>query len=156
MWAPHRTQPVGPDVTQSALAALSQGDRAGQIVLSEAELSSLLRAAIVRRGGNEEVFRDVQVWLEPDTMYLKLLLHQGIIPLVPTDTALNLASGIRVEDGQLRVGLVRAGIGVIPLLSQEVLDMLEGQLGLAMNDIVNRATPLDIALDTGQITITLP
>lgn len=156
MWAPHRTQETGSAVTQSAWTALSEGDRSGQITLSEAELSSLLRAGMVRGSEDEGLFRDVQVWLEPNTMYLKLLLRQGIVPFVPTDTALNVEASVSVEDGQLQVGLHRAGMGVIPLVSQPILSMIEEQLGLAVNEIINRSTPLDVTLDTGQITIDLP
>ena len=94
---------IGADVPQSALIALSQGDRAGQIKLTEDEFSSLLRAVLVNATDEQTLIRDVQVWLEPDTVYLKILLREGAFPLIPTGMALNVEGGLRIADGRLRV-----------------------------------------------------
>ncbi len=114
MYAPHRAQESGAPVLESALIALTEGDRAGQVKLTEDEFASLLRAVLVNTTDEQTLIRDVQVWLEPDTVYLKILLREGAFPRIPTGVALNVEGGLRTADGRLRFDLRRAGRGRHP------------------------------------------
>lgn len=156
MYAPHRSQVTDATVYRSALTALAEGDRAGRITLSEAELSSLLTAALAGRSGEGGMIRDVQVWLEPDTVYLKIMLREGAIPRLPGDVAVNVEGGLRTADNRLQFELERAGVGVIPIASPALLDLVEAQLKIAVRRLVDRASPLGVEVDTGTITIDVP
>ena len=156
MYAPHRAQESGAPVLESALIALTEGDRAGQVKLTEDEFASLLRAVLVNTTDEQTLIRDVQVWLEPDTVYLKILLREGAFPRIPTGVALNVEGGLRTADGRLRFDLRRAGVGVIPVVSPALLDILEGQLEVAAGELVDRASPLGVTVDSGVITIDVP
>ena len=156
MYAPHRELVSDTETLRSALLALAEGDRAGQIVLREDEFSALLRAALANRTGDGGMVEDVELWMEPDTIYLQIMLREGTIPRIPGRVALNLEGGLRTADGRLVFDLSRAGVGVIPILSPAVLDLLETQLDFAMRRLVDRASPLDVAVDSGQITIAVP
>jgi hypothetical protein len=156
MYAPHRTLEYGAETLRSGLMALTEGDRSGQIRLSEAELSALLTAMLVDETNAESLIRDVQVWLEPDTVYLKLLLRDGALGQPTGNVAVNVEAGLRTEDGRLLLEIHRAGLGVIPILSPTLLDTLETQLHTQVGKLVNRSSPLDVTIDSGTMTIELP
>lgn len=156
MWAPHRAVETDAAMLQSALTELAEGDRAGRITLTEEQLSSLLRATLTRHEGQEGTVSDVQVWLEPDTVYLKVLLREGAVPLIPTETALNLEGALRTVDGRLQFELRRAGVGVLSIVSPALLDAIESQLNVAVRSLLDRTSPLHVDVDTGVIAIDVP
>ena len=156
MYAPHRAIESDTEIQRSALLALSAGDRSGQIVLSEEEFSSLVRALMVDDYSDESLVKDVVVWLEPDSVYAKVLLRAGAIPGIPTETALNLQGRLRTEDGRLKLDLERAAIGVIPLMTPALLNLVESQLETSVLQLVDRVSSLGVTVGSGTITIDVP
>ena len=156
MYAPHRQLEIGPDTFVNALNALSEGDRAGEIVLTEAEFTSLMDAFFVDKNDNTSAIKELQVWFEPDTVYAKLLLREGAVPGIPTDTALNLEGSLRTEDSRLHFDIERGGIGVFGSLSPILISSLEEELDKQIGVLFDRTTPLDVKVDSGKMTILLP
>jgi len=156
MYAPHRSMESDMEIQRSALSALSEGDRTGRIVLSEEEFSSLIRAMVVDDSNGESLVKDVVVWLEPQTVYVKVLLRKGAVPGVPTETALNLQGRLRTEDGRLKLEVERASVGVIPLMTPALLNLVQSQLETTVFNLVDRVSPLGVAVGSGTITIDVP
>ena len=156
MYAPHRTRSVNADTLQSALIALSEGDQSGRIRLSESELASLLNLALVDEADPDALVRDVQVWLEPDTVYLKFVLREGVVRAIPGEVAINVQASLRSEEGRLILGLQRAGAGRNPHprpSTQEQIGSLHQNRG---RTLVDRSSPLDVTVEPGEIVILLP
>jgi len=156
MYAPHREAKTDLPVLQSALMALSDGDRAGQITLTEAEFSSLLRLFLVDDSLHDGKIRDAQVWFEPDTVTIKLLLREGILPFIPSDAAANIEGELITEDGQLVFNMNRGGIGVIPIMSPALRLMIEDEISQSFGEIFNRTSPLNVKVNSGTITVDIP
>ena len=156
MWAPHRPVEVTEDATNAAKRTLAEGDRAGSITLTETEFSSLLHLFLIGRDGESSLFRDINVWFEPDRIYLKTLLKQGTIPGIATDVALNLETALTVQDGEFKLDVKRVGMGVVPILTERIVLLLEDALNARIRMIGAGKMPADIHLDTGTIAIEVP
>ncbi len=156
MYTPHRQLETGPETLRDALNALSEGDRAGEIVLSEAEFTSLMNAFFVDEYDESSAIKELKVWFEPDTVIVKMLMKEGVLPGIPSDVALNLEGTLTTEDSRLRFNLERGGVGVLASLSPIVREVLEAELDRQVGILFDRTTPLTVRVDTGTLTITLP
>lgn len=156
MFAPHRTAERNADTLQSALMALGEGDQSGRIRLSESELASLLTLALVDEADPDSLVRDVQVWLEPDTVYLKFVLSEGVVQAIPGEVAINVQASLHTEEGRLILGLQRAGVGAIPILASMTDERTGAPHRNRGRTLVNRTSPLDVTVDAGEIVIDLP
>jgi len=156
MYAPQRTVERSGDTLQSALLALSQGDQSGQIRLSESELESLLNMALVDNSDDERLIRDIQAWLEPDGVYLKVYLRDGAISTIPGEVALNLKVTVQSENGRLVLSVPRASLGALTLFGPGGPDSDGSSSPVRSRVLLDRASPLNVTVESGEIVIDVP
>lgn len=154
MWTPHREVASQPDQSGDAARALVGGLAAREVTLTEAQATHLLRRLWGDTPEDERAIRDMRVLFDPDLVSVKVLLRQGVVPGIPSDTALNLAGRLATVDGRLRFEVERAGVGVIPLAPQAVLDLINNAMAALLQDQAIRAADR-VVLEQGQIVIYL-
>jgi hypothetical protein len=152
MWTPHRQIASQPDQAGEATRALLGGLLTHQVTLTEAQATGLLRQAWGVTPTS--AIRDVRLLFDPDRVYLKILLRQGVIPGIPGDTALNLAGRLATVDGKLQVAVDQVGLGVIPIAPADALALLNQALTTLLQDQAGRAAGA-IALEQGVLIISL-
>jgi hypothetical protein len=154
MAAPHR--PIEQDLALARAAGQTalRGLITGQLTLTEAEVTNLLRLRLMSDPQAQTMIRDVRVWFERDRVFIKLLLVQGIIPGIPTDTAINLEGRLTTDTGGLHVGIERLGLGVIPLLQADSLAPWNKML----NQFIHENTPWaseTVVVEEGRLIVRL-
>lgn len=156
LYAPNRIIEADADTLTSALNALSEGDRAGVITLTEAEFTSLLRLALLNTKQDDSLITDVKAWFEPDTIFLKTTLREGSLPFIPTEAAISVEGGLQSIDNRLVFNLNRASFGVIPILQPALQTQLENEVSQSVFSVFDRVSPLTVRVGSGEITIELP
>jgi hypothetical protein len=134
--------------------SLVRGALLGEATFGEAEITNLLRQSLLGSSDPARPVRDLQVWFEPDLVYVKLLLRRGVLPGIPSDCAINLAGRLTTADGRLRFTVERVGIGVIPVAPAAARQAINEFLAALLQRQMPRAAA-QVELDRGHLTIRL-
>jgi len=155
MWTPHREVAASqPGQSGDAARALIGGLTVREVTLTETQVTHLLRRLWGDTPESERVVQDVRVLFDPDLVSVKVLLRQGVVPGIPSDTAINLAGRLATVDGKLRFEVERAGVGVIPLAPQAALNLINNAMAALLQDQAIHAADR-VVLEQGQMVIYL-
>lgn len=154
MWTPHREIAHQPGHSAAGARALLSGLAAREVRLTESEVTHLLRRAWGITPASEGAVRDVRVLFERDLVSIKILLREGVLPGIPSDSALNLVGRLVTVDGKLQIAVDQIGLGVIPLAPTAALDLLNNLFAALLQ---NRAEDMAglIVLEQGGLVIYL-
>jgi hypothetical protein len=155
MFAPHRPIEDDPTLALSAAESMIKGFGEGQIALSEAEVSNILRLRWFGNPDAERSVKDVAVWFEQDRVFVKVLLAAGVVQGIPGEAALNFEGRLLTDaGGKLQFAVERTGLGVIEIPPPVAFDLL----GADLNEILAFQAALpggDVTVEPGTLVIDL-
>ena len=150
---PTRSIPVTATAAQEALTILSEPQPDNIVRLTESQFSSLLNRQIQPQ--TADLLPMINVWFEPESIYLQATMPKGTVPGIPTATSFNFVGNLVMDQENLQVTLERAGVGIFPAIPPSALDFLNDQIEEMLHDVAPQQMPLDIIVEEGILTIHL-
>lgn len=149
---PDREVPIS---LESALEAQDMGMMGllmGNVEWTEGQFSSLLTELIAQNAGDDSPIENVTAWFEPDQMFLRLVVAEGILP-PEFGNSVELAGSIELVGDVIVLDVNQAAAAGF-VVSGEVLEPINEQINAALADF-----PLgiggEISMSSGSVSITL-
>lgn len=149
---PEREVPISLDSALEAQDMGMMGLLMGSVEWTEGQFSSLLTELIAQNAGDANPIETVTAWFEPDQMYLRIALADGVLPEGFGNTV-EVAGTIALEGDVIQVDLNQAAAAGY-VVTGDVLGPINEQINMALADF-----PLgiggEVTLGTGTLSITL-
>ncbi|MEX1020806.1 MAG: hypothetical protein WDZ49_14175 [Litorilinea sp.] len=149
---PEREVPISLDSALEAQDMGMMGLLMGSVEWTEGQFSSLLTELIAQNAGEGNPIESVTAWFEPEQMYLRIALADGVLP-EGYGNSVEVAGTIDLEGEIIVVNLTQAAAAGY-VVSGDVLGPINEQINMALADF-----PLGlggtVAMDTGTLSITL-
>lgn len=149
---PDREVPISLDSALEAQDMGMMGLLMGSVELSEGQFSSLLTELIAQNAGEANPIETVTAWFEPEQMYLRIDLVEGVLPPGFGNTV-EVAGTIGLDGDVIVVDLNEAAAAGY-VVTGDVLGQLNEQINVALADF-----PLgiggEVSMDSGTLSVTL-
>lgn len=147
---PSRTVTITLDDALAGQNALLTGLTTGEATLTEVQFSSFLSKLLEANSGPNSPVAQVTAWFEPDQLYLRLTLKEGVLGAGLGNT-LDLVGGVTIDKGVLHIDLAEAAAGPYRVTG-DLLQPLAAQINAALAQQI-AALPLEITLKQGELNI---
>ena len=150
---PDREIEISTEAALSAQTALLNGLMTLEVELSESELSSYVTKALEANSGPNQPIDSVLIWIEPDSLHLRVSLKDGV-SMMPGMDSLDLVGNLMVSDGHLMVDLQQAGAGGIAV-GGAMLAPVAAQINAVLAQNIMLPGNVTISQDTGCLMISM-
>ncbi len=149
---PDRDIEISTEAALAAQSALLNGLSTLSVELSESELSSYVTMALEANSGPNQPIDSVLIWIEPDSLHLRVSLKDGVS--MPGMDSLDLVGNLMVSDGHLMVDLQQAGAGGIAV-GGAMLAPVAAQINAVLAQNMMLPGNVMLAQDTGSLMISM-
>lgn len=149
---PDRDVPISIETALEAQDMVAGALMLGGVELNESQFSSLLTELLKANSGENNPVETITAWFEPETLYLRVTLKEGVLPAA-FGTTLDLAGGIDVQDGALAVDLQQAAAGPYTV-SGALLAPISAQINSALAAQM-MGLPVSVEIGEGTLNISM-
>ncbi len=150
---PDRDIEISTEAALAAQTALLNGLMTLEVQLSESELSSYVTKALEANSGPNQPIESVLIWIEPDSLHLRVSLKDGV-SMMPGMDSLDLVGNLMVSDGHLMVDLQQAGAGGIAV-GGAMLAPVAAQINAVLAQNIMLPGNVMVAQETGSLMISM-